>query len=140
LTALPNKERTNDDDASPENAVRAFSDVEYWVVAADLDTGTTRVYRNVPGSLQGVADVGAFPEDDSAVRPHAAPASSNVAARSGDLVRTDSRVDAVPCVSGPETLCLVDGRFEVEVAWSSSASKRSGSGVAVPRTDQSGVF
>ena len=44
------------------------------------------------------------------------------------------------CRPGPDRLCLLGGRFEVEVAWENQYDKTSGNGVALPRTDQSGFF
>jgi hypothetical protein len=140
----------------------ALSDVEYWMVAADLLNGVTRVYHNELGSLRGLADIEAFPEDGIASRspddrrpiglevraPSVEPASSETAAvplprRSpADLDRRIASPGTTggTCVPGPETLCLLDDRFQVEVDWSLSTTGESGSGTAVPRTDQSGLF
>lgn len=45
-----------------------------------------------------------------------------------------------PCVVGPNTLCLNGGRFKVQVAWSVPDQGKSGSGMAVPLTGDTGYF
>ena len=49
-------------------------------------------------------------------------------------------VAASNCAAGAETLCLSDGRFRVQVAWSVPAQQRSGIGQAVPLTTDTGYF
>lgn len=44
-----------------------------------------------------------------------------------------------PCIQGPTTLCLNDGRFQVTVAWA-TALGTSGQGQAVPLTSDTGYF
>lgn len=44
----------------------------------------------------------------------------------------------VPCIEGPNTLCLVNDRFKVEIDWRSSTA--SGSGRAVELTPDTGYF
>jgi hypothetical protein len=44
------------------------------------------------------------------------------------------------CVPGPTVLCLLGGRFQVEVAWHDQHNGGSGVGTAVPQTDQTGLF
>ncbi|MBV8202005.1 MAG: hypothetical protein JOZ15_15405 [Acidobacteria bacterium] len=44
------------------------------------------------------------------------------------------------CMPGPGALCLGHGRFKVEVAWENQFNQTTGSGVAVPRTDEAGFF
>jgi subtilisin family serine protease len=48
-------------------------------------------------------------------------------------------VEAPTCVPTATTLCLGDGRFALEVGWRDYAG-RTGSGVALPLTDDSGLF
>ncbi|HVS00986.1 MAG TPA: trypsin-like peptidase domain-containing protein [Thermoanaerobaculia bacterium] len=45
-----------------------------------------------------------------------------------------------PCASNPQALCLLDGRFRVEVAWQNQYDGESGVGRAVPATDSTGFF
>ena len=49
-------------------------------------------------------------------------------------------VTVTSCAAGAETLCLSDGRFRVQVAWSVPAQQRSGIGQAVPLTTDTGYF
>jgi|GEM_PF-5239669 len=44
------------------------------------------------------------------------------------------------CAPGPGTLCLGRGRFKIEVAWDNQFNQTSGSGLALPRTDETGFF
>ncbi|MEM1203821.1 MAG: SGNH/GDSL hydrolase family protein [Acidobacteriota bacterium] len=44
-----------------------------------------------------------------------------------------------PCVEGPETLCLAEGRFTVEVEWTDFEGME-GRGQAVPQTGDTGFF
>ena len=44
-----------------------------------------------------------------------------------------------PCIQGPNTLCLTEGRFRVEVEWQTSVGE-DGAGFAVPQTDDTGAF
>ena len=51
-----------------------------------------------------------------------------------------TRVTPVPCVEGPNTLCLNNDRFEVKVAWKSPAEQGLGSAVPLPSAPDSGLF
>ncbi len=44
------------------------------------------------------------------------------------------------CVPDADTLCLVDGRFEVEIEWETSADSGVGQARAIPGVDFSGLF
>ena len=44
-----------------------------------------------------------------------------------------------PCVAGPAVLCLGEGRYRLAVAWRDFAG-RTGSGTAVPLSEESGLF
>ena len=44
-----------------------------------------------------------------------------------------------PCVPGPAVLCLGDGRFRLDVTWR-DFSTRTGTGTAVPLSEESGLF
>jgi pre-peptidase len=44
-----------------------------------------------------------------------------------------------PCVPGPTSLCLNDGRFRVQVDWQ-TPDGRTGSGTALPQTSDTGMF
>jgi hypothetical protein len=45
-----------------------------------------------------------------------------------------------PCAAGPQALCLLDGRFRVEVSWLNQYNGESGTGRALPATDSTGFF
>ncbi len=125
----------------------ALSDIEYYVAARDELLGTVRLYRNPPGSLAGVGDVDAFPEEGA--RPSggpAAPRAQVVGLGSGAPSLQEPSAAAAECAALETALCLQGGRFLVEVEWSTRTSEggqvveRVGDGVAVPRTDASGLF
>lgn len=94
----------------------ALSDVEYTVRVEDLETGEVESYHNPAGNLCGRNDTGAF--DGLRLPPVKGPAS---------------------CVGGPEALCLLDGRFRVEVAWKTRDGV-AGTGQARPATRETGYF
>jgi hypothetical protein len=118
----------------------ALSDVEYWITVTDTKTGAVKHYHNAPGTICGRGDTSAFPnagiagtaspdgmpaglvplEDEEGFDEAAAPATSG-------------------CVEDAQTLCLLNHRYRVSVAWTDH-SNNSGQGFAVPRTDQSGTF
>jgi hypothetical protein len=116
----------------------ALSDVEYWITVRDTAAGLSKTYRNPPGQVCGAADNAAFPS------PATAPAAAPVAPLRA--VRLDAAPAAAPgprgaaCVPGTETLCLLGGRFELEVDWLDQRSLDTGTGKAVTGTDQSGYF
>jgi hypothetical protein len=44
------------------------------------------------------------------------------------------------CTAGPNTLCLVAGRFQVQATWQNQFNSTSGQSLAIPRTDESGFL
>lgn len=124
---------------------------EYWVEVADVTTGQSRVYRNPPGEICGRGDIRALPEqpvyplaghpgEDPFVDLAAEPAlpSKSSGSEHGLHRRRSQRMG--DCTQGEERLCLLDGRFAVEVAWRNPRNARTGTGQAVPLTDESGSF
>ena len=111
----------------------ALSDVEYWVVATDLETGATSTYYNPPAEICGQADVQAFPE------PGEIAASGALELPAAPVTRPRG---AGICVPDADTLCLLDGRFAVDVSWSSQHDGSSGVGTAIQPLsgDQTGFF
>lgn len=135
-----------------------ISDVEYWVRVRDSASGAVRLYRNEPGNLCGQSDTSAFfdplgfssadlgepgggmlsapaaasgqadgPFAAFAVAPSAVPASETTAAGA--------------CGGGSEDLCLLGGRFRVEVDWVNQYDGgATGLATAVPVSDKSGFF
>ena len=123
----------------------ALTDVEYWLTVEDTEGGGRRTYHNPPKTTCGQSDVAAFAAGASASDQPASDATPNAAAggsaswtsgtpapdrapgASGiDLLRLRAApldlaaVEAAAngdgsCEPGDERLCLLDGRFAVEV-------------------------
>jgi hypothetical protein len=117
-----------------------LSDVEYWVTVTDTRTGHAHTYFNPAGNLCGGADVTSLPAGDRAGEAPAQEASRRPAtAAGGGAVATPQAASG--CGGGPPgALCLLGGRFRVEVSWNNTQGGTSGSGAAVPLTDQTGLF
>ncbi|HEX3526772.1 MAG TPA: NBR1-Ig-like domain-containing protein [Thermoanaerobaculia bacterium] len=114
----------------------ALSDVEYWVTVTDTRTGKVKQYHNPPGSICGSADTQAFRS-----------ASAGTAESMTDMTLPfEPAATALPaasasgCVEDTQTLCLLNHRYRVSVAWHDQHNNVSGLGFAAPRTDQSGTF
>ena len=102
----------------------ALTDVEYWLTVEDTQGGGRRTYHNPPKTTCGQSDVAAFAAGASA---SGAAASGRAPATPGiDLLRLHAApldlgtVEAAAngggsCEPGDERLCLLDGRFAVEV-------------------------
>jgi hypothetical protein len=102
----------------------ALSDVEYWITVTDKTTGEKRQYHNPSGNLCGNADTRAFKAAGSA-----SAATAPVQATAEALAECD-----------PSGLCLLGSRFRVDVQYRDPNTGLLGTGMAVPRTDQSGTF
>lgn len=108
----------------------ALSDVEYWISVTDRQTGEVRLYHNPPGNLCGRGDSAAFLGTPSSTASTAA----------GTFEAEPLIFQGAPaCAAGPNALCLLGGRFRVEVEWRRGDGVE-GRGKAVPRTDESGTF
>lgn len=105
----------------------ALSDVEYWITVGDTSTGRGKTYHNPPKEVCGQGDILAFPEAGMEI-------DASSSRRAGAAARGAAGVDllgpqdlAFPmtarasgqetggCTPGEERLCLLDGRFAVEV-------------------------
>lgn len=106
----------------------ALTDVEYWVSVLDTHTGIAKTYYNPPFDRCGEFDTAAIPGAEL-------PASA-----AGPVFA--NRVRAEGAASGTcgddDTLCLLGGRFEVEVDWTLPDSE--GVGHRVAGSDQTGYF
>jgi len=111
----------------------ALSDVEYWVTVTDGVTGKVRQYHNAPGNICGSADTLAFRDSGAATTDTAEDAFALFPLADGDKAVSG-------CVEDSQTLCLLDHRYRVSVAWHDQHGGGTGKGFAVPRTDQSGTF
>ena len=88
-----------------------MTDVEYTVTVQDMQTGTTRLYRNAPGMTGGGVDRTSFPSDGSASAIYAF-VEGNSAVRT-PIVQPN--VAPRVCSANASTTCLLDGRFEVKI-------------------------
>ena len=94
----------------------ALTNVEYWITV--VDTGdqdrASRTYYNPPGGECGQFDTTSIPATDQPVEgtalaaPLASPASSSA---------VTAAAEAGTCVEDDTTVCLLDGRFAVQVDW-----------------------
>lgn len=129
----------------------ALTDLQYWVTVVDTVTGELRTYENDPGNICGLADTTALGGSSLAGGGEGAASSfavmplgreELVAGGLGSDPDQGARVAtaaAGTCVAGPRALCLLGGRFRVEVDWRTAAGAE-GTGTAVPDTDRSGFF
>jgi Fibronectin type III domain/Matrixin len=118
-----------------------LSDVEYWITVTDTVTGHAQTYLNPAGDICGGADTRSFSADKAGTPP--APAAAAAGASAPPVVaplRAPAPAAAGPCGGDARQLCLLGGRFQVEVSWTNTASGASGTGTAVPLNDQSGLF
>jgi hypothetical protein len=119
-----------------------LSDVEYWVTVTDTLTGHAQTYLNPAGNICGGADTRSLAAADRAGTepgPGTVPAASAPPAGAAATARATAAVTG-ECGGGPGQLCLLGGRFQVEVNWTNTNNGTSGNGTAVPLNDQSGLF
>lgn len=110
----------------------ALTTVEYWLDVTDTVTGSTRRYYNPPGEQCGRGDTAAFPSASLASLVAAAPSAAAVAPRAFE--------GATACENGANHLCLLSGRFAVEVSWHDPRSGNHGEAAAIPAGDGTGYF
>lgn len=126
-----------------------LSDVEYWVTVTDTENGEVREYRNPPGELCGIADTTAFtpsgpstPVDLPDLALPVGPLFAEADAPTAPVVRpavAGTPGQLPPCVSDLETLCLLDDRFTITVAFQNQhAGGASGVGKAIAGSDRTG--
>jgi ELWxxDGT repeat protein len=143
----------------------ALSNVQYWLTVTDTQTGVARRYLNPLGALASVGDTSAFgphgaasPGDPAAAaapapairRPPAGRATGGAAAAAAldGSVPLGEEPAAGPaatsraaqaCRPGPAKLCLLGGRFALTARWQ-DFNGRTGTGMAVPLTGETGYF
>jgi ELWxxDGT repeat protein len=117
----------------------ALSDVEYWITVIDTLTTSTRTYHNPPGQICGRGDTSAFGNSRSSRLAASASSAPPLAAGLPSSARYSS-ASAGPCQADGNTLCLLDGRYEVQVDWRDQHNDQQGVGRAVPFRDLSGFF
>lgn len=104
----------------------ALSDVEYTILLTDKTTGASKSYFNPAGTLASVGDTAALPGSSATL----------TSTWGASTVHTSS---TSACASGPNSLCLGGGRFELTVAWRDFTGA-SGSAQAIPLTQEAGYF
>jgi|CXWL01.1.fsa_nt_gi hypothetical protein len=119
------------------------SDVEYWLRVRDTATGSIRIYHNQPGNICGQVDLAAF-YDPAGLGAVGLDAAGVAAVEAHGMALDATAVPATtraPCAPGADSLCLLGGRFRVQVSWvNQHAGGTTGAGTAIPLTDQSGYF
>jgi hypothetical protein len=131
----------------------ALSDVEYHITVTDTDTGITKTYDNPSGRLGSFADTAAFADSLAASVADSSPSvesKSEIDARSAAelygmyaALTTSVAPEAtttVGCAAGGSTLCLNQARFQVTVDWAVPDQGKSGRGVAIPISSDTGYF
>lgn len=109
----------------------ALTNVPFTLVVTDTATGESVGYDNPPRRFASRGDTIAFPETGLG---GPAPPPGDAAPPLRDTV------EPAPCAPSATTLCLgADGRFRVKVAWEDFQGG-SGTGTAVPETDDTGFF
>ncbi len=140
----------------------ALSNVQYWLTITDTQTGVARRYLNPLGALASVGDTSAFGPMGAtstgvpaaaaapALQPPQAVRSARAAALVPEMARAvphEAEAAAAPvlrdaqsaCQAGPSELCLSGGRFALTARWQ-DFSGNTGTGSAVPLTDETGYF
>jgi hypothetical protein len=125
-----------------------LSDVEYWITVTDTGDPErpTVEYHNDPGVICGVPDTGAFPVDPDIPAPVVAGGAPLGAAgiAGGDGMFDVSAIAAGgasgTCAPTGDNLCLLGGRFSVEVEWHDHHNGTDGVGHPVAGTDRTGYF
>jgi hypothetical protein len=115
------------------------TDLEYWVKVRDTRTGAIQLYHNKPGDIRGFGDTTAFrdtdPGDTQAVlQVREIAGISNAAAPT-----IETATGAGGCAADSNTLCLLGGRYKVEVRWKNQhAAGAEGIGTMIPNSDNTG--
>lgn len=104
------------------NTVKLFygqlTNLPFALIVTDTRTGAFKAYTNTSGECGGI-DQNAFP--------------------SGAVAASATRATAA-CRTGPQTLCLKNGRFQVTASWRNPANGQSGQAGAVPLSQVTGAF
>jgi hypothetical protein len=117
----------------------ALSDVEYYVVVRETDTGVVKTYHNTQGNYCGNADAAAFSQEPGVE------SSSHFQDLNVDYAPSISSRTEAPstCVANANTLCLNNRRFQVRVNWDTTGvgtNSQQGPGVAIPQSNLTGLF
>ncbi|MEM7048252.1 MAG: PKD domain-containing protein [Acidobacteriota bacterium] len=119
-----------------------LSDVEYWLTVTDTETEESVEYHNLPGTICGQADTEALPDGNvtSGLRLQPMSALSDFSDSGLGSIAAPGGASGT-CVESDQTLCLLNGRFAVEVDWiNQRVEGDEGEGTAVVGTDETGYF
>jgi hypothetical protein len=128
----------------------ALSDVEYTITVTDTSTGSVKPYHNTAGNLASVADTAAFagsgagasPAEQGASAVGTSPAIDEIVwAESARIAGLLSPETSQACTANATTLCLNNGRFQVQAIFSApSLGITNAPAQAVPLTGDTGYF
>ena len=127
----------------------ALSDVEYTITVTDTANGRVKTYHNTPGHLASVADTAAFSAAGSAAPAEASASSADhfemidelARAESDRIARLLSASSPTACTANSTTLCLNNGRFQVQTIFSApNLGINNAPAQAVPLTGDTGYF
>ncbi|HEX2254751.1 MAG TPA: hypothetical protein VHQ65_15905 [Thermoanaerobaculia bacterium] len=127
----------------------ALSDVQYVLSVEDTVTGESGNYVNRAGHICGYGDTAFPPAGGEVIRGSSfslAPgalqgfASPAAAVAAPATAAPDASHPSHGCVEDAGALCLLGGRFRVEVDWQDHHNGGTGTGGAVPFADRSGFF
>ena len=154
LTILDDDGAPGGPPAAPSNlkaAAQSVSEIELtWTDNASNETGFRIEQRTIGGSYQEVATAGAnatsavVPGLDTSTfylfRVRASGGGGTNSAFSNEAGAATFGIIA-PCVAGPETLCLNNSRFRVEIDWRiPDGTTGAGQAVPLPTAPDSGLF
>lgn len=120
-----------------------------WTDASNNETGFAVEGRTIAGTFQQVATLA--PNTEIAIVPGLDPSTFylfRVRALGGGTASSNPSNEAGvatlgltgSCVSGPDTLCVNGGRFQVEMDWRTADTTGTGKAVPIPTAPDSGLF
>lgn len=115
----------------------ALSNVPYSVTVTDTSNGLSRSYINPSGIFASIGDTQGLPNLTPLPTGALTEVWSNETPFQASLGALDSERSAL-CAGGPETLCVQNGRFQVEVDWRTNTG--TGRGQAANLTNETGYF
>ncbi len=113
---------------------------EFRVERRTIDGTAFQPAATAPAGSIGLVVAGLTPATGYVFRVRAANAAGASAPSNEAAAATNA--PAAPCIADADTLCIQDGRFQVEVDWRTGTGTGSGSGTAVPLAfaPDSGLF
>ncbi|MCB0393031.1 MAG: pre-peptidase C-terminal domain-containing protein [Bdellovibrionales bacterium] len=117
----------------------SLSDVEYYVVVRETDTGRVKTYHNTKNNYCGNADTSAFSQVEGL---NSSPSFQDLATALSPNITSRQEAPSV-CAANDTTMCLNEGRFQVKVNWDTTgfnSNPQQGPGHVIPYSDLSGFF